>query len=61
MSLTHSPGLGSGTLELRTGSHAELDVACSLNFPRKASWISSKVKTHKAEPWNPDPTVVKTA
>lgn len=61
MSLTHSPGLGSGTLEESTGSQAELEVACSLNFPLKASWIASKVNTHNADPWNPEPTVVKIA
>jgi len=37
LSLTHSPGLGSGTLEVRTGSQAEEDVACSLNLPLKAA------------------------
>lgn len=33
MSSTQVPGRGSGTLDLRTGNQAELEVACSLNFP----------------------------
>ena len=33
VSLTQVPGRGSGTFEFSTGNHAELDVACSLNFP----------------------------
>ena len=37
VSLTQSPGRGSGTRLLSTGSQAELLVACSLNFPLKAS------------------------
>lgn len=32
VSLTHVPGRGSGTFEFNTGSQAEFDVACSLNF-----------------------------
>lgn len=35
VSLTHVPGRGSGTFEFKTGSHAEFDDACSLNFPAK--------------------------
>lgn len=34
VSLTQVPGLGSGTFEFNTGNQAELDVACSLNFPK---------------------------
>lgn len=33
MSSTQVPGRGSGTLDFRTGNQAELEVACSLNFP----------------------------
>lgn len=33
VSSTQVPGLGSGILDLSTGSQAEFDVACSLNFP----------------------------
>lgn len=33
VSSTHVPGRGSGTLEFKTGSQAELEVACSLNLP----------------------------
>lgn len=33
VSLTHVPGLGSGTFEFNTGSQAEFEVACSLNLP----------------------------
>ena len=36
VSLTHCPGLGSGTLDESTGSQAELEDACSLNLPMKA-------------------------
>lgn len=35
VSLTHTPGRGSGIFDGRTGSHAEFDEACSLNFPEK--------------------------
>ena len=60
VSLTQVPGLGSGTLLLITGSHAELDVACSLNFPSKAFCISPMVKVQMAEPIRPVEAVVKT-
>lgn len=53
VSLTHTPGLGSGTLLEWTGSQAELLVACSLNFPLKAAWMSSTVKMQMAEPIRP--------
>lgn len=33
VSSTHVPGRGSGIFDLRTGNHAEFDVACSLNLP----------------------------
>lgn len=33
VSSTHVPGRGSGTFDLSTGNQAELEVACSLNFP----------------------------
>ena len=36
VSLTHCPGLGSGTLDDKTGSQVELEEACSLNRPKKA-------------------------
>jgi hypothetical protein len=48
VSLTHVPGRGSGTFEFKTGSHAELDVACSLNFPEKMSTQKNhKISTKK--------------
>ena len=61
VSLTHCPGLGSGTLDERTGNQAELDDACSLNLPKKAVWTSAVVKTQMAEPVSPFWHVVKTA
>lgn len=60
VSLTHVPGLGSGTLLLITGNQAEDEVACSLNFPSKAFWISPMVKVQMAEPMSPVEAVVKT-
>ena len=60
VSLTQSPGRGSGTRLLNTGSQAELLVACSLNFPLKASWISAMVKEHIADPIRPFIDVVNT-
>lgn len=33
VSSTHVPGRGSGTFDFNTGSQAEFEVACSLNFP----------------------------
>lgn len=33
VSLTHTPGRGSGIFDGKTGNHAEFDDACSLNFP----------------------------
>lgn len=33
VSSTQIPGRGSGILDFRTGSQAEFEVACSLNFP----------------------------
>ena len=59
--MTHCPGLGSGTLDERTGNQAELDDACSLNLPKKAVWTSAVVKTQMAEPVSPFWHVVKTA
>lgn len=46
VSLTQVPGRGSGTLEFSTGSHAEFDDACSLNFPgrRRFLGILSRLK-----------------
>lgn len=38
VSFTHVPGRGSGIFELSTGSQAELEVACSLNFPAEEKW-----------------------
>lgn len=35
VSLTHTPGRGSGIFDGKTGSQAEFDEACSLNFPLK--------------------------
>lgn len=60
VSLTQVPGLGSGTLLLMTGSQAEDEVACSLNFPSKAFWMSLIVKVQIAEPISPVEAVVKT-
>lgn len=60
VSLTQVPGLGSGTLLLMTGNQAELEDACSLNFPSKAFWMSPIVKVHMAEPMRPVEAVVKT-
>lgn len=60
VSLTQVPGLGSGTRLLMTGSHAELEVACSLNFPSNAFWISLMVNVHIADPIKPVDAVVKT-
>lgn len=33
VSSTHVPGLGSGIFDFKTGNQAEVDDACSLNFP----------------------------
>lgn len=60
VSLTHSPGLGSGTLLLKTGNHAELLVACSLNRPRNASIIAEMSNEQIAEPISPFIEVVNT-
>lgn len=49
-SLTHWPGLGSGTLVLCTGSQFELIALCSLKFPLNVSVMSCKEKAHTAEP-----------
>lgn len=59
VSFTQVPGLGSGTLFLRTGNQAALALACSLNFPAKASWIFFIEYEHMAEPIKPslDPVV----
>ncbi|KAG8222974.1 hypothetical protein J437_LFUL002697 [Ladona fulva] len=46
-------GLGSGTRFERTGSQAELLVACSLNLPAKASWTASREKEQMADPIRP--------
>lgn len=35
VSLTHTPGRGSGIFDGSTGSQAEFDEACSLNLPVK--------------------------
>lgn len=59
VSFTQVPGRGSGTLLLRTGNHAELEDACSLNFPLNAAWISDSLKEQIAEPINPFVEVVK--
>lgn len=59
VSLTQVPGLGSGTLLLITGNQADEEVACSLNFPSKAFWISLIVKVHIADPISPVEAVVK--
>jgi len=59
VSLTQVPGLGSGTLLLMTGSQADEEVACSLNFPSKAFWMSCMVKEQIAEPIKPVEAVVK--
>lgn len=60
VSFTHVPGRGSGTLLLMTGSQAELEVACSLNFPSKAFCMSPIVKVQIADPISPVEAVVKT-
>jgi hypothetical protein len=44
----------------KTGNHAELEVACSLNLPVNARSISSSVKAQMAEPMRPVVDVVKT-
>lgn len=49
-SLTHWPGLGSGTLVLCTGSQFELIALCSLKLPLNVSVMSCKEKAHTAEP-----------
>lgn len=49
-SLTHCPGLGSGTLALCTGSQFELSALCSLKLPSKVSVMSWREKAHTAEP-----------
>lgn len=51
--LTQDPGLGSGTLEVRTGNHADELVTCSLNLPLNTSWIDSSENVHIADPDNP--------
>lgn len=49
-SLTHWPGLGSGTLVLCTGSQFELMALCSLKLPLNVSVMSCREKAHTAEP-----------
>lgn len=49
-SLTHWPGLGSGTLVLCTGNQFELIALCSLKLPLNVSVMSCKEKAHTAEP-----------
>lgn len=53
VSFTQVPGLGSGTLLDKTGSQADEEVACSLNFPLKTSWMSESRKEQMAEPIRP--------
>lgn len=53
VSFTQVPGLGSGTLFLKTGNQAALALACSLNFPAKASWMLLMEYEHMAEPIRP--------
>lgn len=60
VSFTQVPGLGSGTLLVMTGSQAELEVACSLNLPSKAFWMSPMVKVQMADPISPVEAVVNT-
>lgn len=59
VSLTQVPGRGSGTLLDKTGSQADEEEACSLNFPLNAIWMSGRVKEHIAEPIRPLVEVVK--
>lgn len=59
VSLTQVPGLGSGTLLVKTGNHAEEDDACSLNLPLKAAWMSDMENEQMAEPISPLVEVVK--
>lgn len=42
VSFIHTPGRGSGTFEFRTGSQAEFDIACSLNFPKNKKFLCKK-------------------
>lgn len=60
VSLTQVPGRGSGTLLVITGSQAELDDACSLNFPSNAFWMSPMVNVQIADPMSPVEAVVNT-
>jgi len=53
VSLTHWPGLGSGTLVVSTGSQAEVELACSLKRPANAWSTSSSRNAHMAEPISP--------
>lgn len=59
VSLTQVPGLGSGTRLDKTGNQADDDVACSLNFPLKAAWMSLRVNEQMADPIKPLVEVVK--
>ncbi len=47
VSSTQVPGLGSGIFELSTGSHAEFEVACSLNFPATIIYFLFKLRTER--------------
>lgn len=49
-SLTHWPGLGSGTLAFFTANQLELMAVCSLKEPSKVSEMSCRLKAHTAEP-----------
>lgn len=59
VSSTQVPGLGSGTRLDKTGSHAEEDVACSLNFPLNEAWMSLRENEQIADPIRPFVEVVK--
>lgn len=49
-SLAHCPGLGSGTLELCTGSQLEFKALCSLKLPSNVSAMSWSENAQTAEP-----------
>lgn len=46
VSSTHVPGRGSGIFDFKTGNHAELDVACSLNLPVFVCQQKYRINTH---------------
>lgn len=53
VSLTHVPGRGSGTFELSTESQAEVDDACSLNFPIKNKILYNEMKQFGSNNYSP--------